>query len=167
MLDVWYFGDLKIEFIELIVDYRLIIGLFNVIEIVLRISFVDKEDSFIYFSFFFVSSIWDFDSILLGSGLVQMYSLQEIKWFYCSFRMSYEYVMNVPFLGGNWNKRRNEYLNSFFNFSMLTTARYWRDISNYNESMFWWNSLKFRRMIERLFRGDIFVRFKLYDEYEN
>lgn len=81
--------------------------------------------------------------------------------------MSYEYVMNVPFLGGNWNKRRNEYLNSFFNFSMLTTARYWRDISNYNESMFWWNSLKFRRMIEWLFRGDIFVRFKLYDEYEN
>lgn len=53
MLDVWYFGDLKIEFIELIVDYRLIIDLFNVIEIVLRISFVDKEDSFIYFSFFF------------------------------------------------------------------------------------------------------------------
>lgn len=52
MLNVWYFGDLKIEFIELIVDYRLIIGLFNVIEIVLRISFVDKEDSFIYFSFF-------------------------------------------------------------------------------------------------------------------
>lgn len=52
MLNVWYFGDLKIEFIELIVDYRLIIDLFNVIEIVLRISFVDKEDSFIYFSFF-------------------------------------------------------------------------------------------------------------------
>lgn len=69
---------------------------------------MDKEDSFIYFSFLFLSFFFfvrfidmerDFDS-LGQSGLVQMYSLQEIKWFYCSFRMSYGNVMNVPFLGG-------------------------------------------------------------------
>lgn len=132
-----------------------------------RKKLVDKEDSFIYLFlfvlfFFFFCKIYRYGKrfwFVRVRFLVETYSLQEIKWFYCSFRMSYRHVMNVLFLRGNWNKRRNEYLNSFFNFSALTTVRYWRDISNYNESMFWWNSLKFRRMVEQLFRGDIFSPF--------
>lgn len=59
-----------------------------------------------FFFFFFVCVCVRFIKIEKGILIVrvrfsfQTHSLRQIKWFYCSSRMSYSYVMNVPFLGG-------------------------------------------------------------------
>lgn len=108
-----------------------------------------KKDSFIYLSFFFFFSCVcvcvRFIKIEKKGILIvrvrfsfQTHSLRQIKWFYCSSRMSYSYVMNVPFFGGEGELKRKEAERIFelvFNFSVLTTARLLEGYID-NESMF-------------------------------